>query len=150
LLKSGIQWHNELSKFGRYAVCPILFVFLSVAVEQVDAHDRPSGSTGRADAERADHIVIKSEQDLKTVFTFFPYPYVASNELPPARSGLYRLDVSPDGTVSAVTILSSMGQSLDVRAMKAFIKWKAKPGRPRLVDVGWRLWQRAVGGENWH
>jgi len=53
-------------------------------------------------------------------------------------TGVYRLEVSPDGTVAAVTILKSMGSTRDAASVKAFVKWRAKPGPLRIVDFGVR------------
>ena len=96
----------------------------------------------------AEHIVINhGDKDAKNVFTYFPYPDVPnhSRTLPLVRSGWYRLEVSPDGTVTAITILRTMGRGLDTYAMKGFIKWKAKPGGFRVVDVPYSIVWRGGG-----
>ncbi|MEP6604099.1 MAG: hypothetical protein ABJB69_09145 [Spartobacteria bacterium] len=92
----------------------------------------------------AQHIVINAgDNELKQVFTYFPYPPLPTdtrgrvNSL--RRSGTYRIEVNPDGSVGAVTILKSMGRSMDFGNMKAFAKWKGKPGGLRAVDVTFTL-----------
>ncbi len=93
----------------------------------------------------AQHIVINAgDAELKQVFTFFPYPPTPidtrNRTLPLVRKGVYRIEVTPDGKVAAVTILKSMGRSMDFGAMKTFVRWKAKPGPLRVVDVTFTFW----------
>ena len=52
-----------------------------------------------------------------------------------ADLGIYRLEVTPEGTVSAVTLLKSANRMMDVISMKTFTRWRAKPGPLRAVDV---------------
>ncbi|HJT44887.1 MAG TPA: hypothetical protein VJ721_01330 [Chthoniobacterales bacterium] len=60
----------------------------------------------------AQHIVITNgDRDLRTVFTYFPYPYVDVHRvLPLRRDGLYRIERSPEEKVTAITILRNNGQ----------------------------------------
>jgi hypothetical protein len=88
----------------------------------------------------AEHIVITNgDKDLKKVFTYFPYPAApdVSRVLPLSRYGIYRLEVSPEGKVTAITMLRTMGKWLDIPVMKALVHWKAVPGKFRVVDVTW-------------
>jgi hypothetical protein len=82
------------------------------------------------------HLVINSDSDARKIFTYFVFP---PTEAPPGTTGLYRLEVSPEGTVTAVTILKSMGSAMDVTSMKTFVKWRAEPGSLRIVDVGRKI-----------
>ena len=44
-------------------------------------------------------------------------------------SGLYRLNIKPDGTVASVTVLKSTGHGLsDDAAVDAFRQWRFRPG----------------------
>jgi outer membrane biosynthesis protein TonB len=79
------------------------------------------------------HLVINSDSDARKIFTYFRFPRA---QAPPGTTGAYRLEVNPDGTVAAVTILKSMGSAMDAGSMKAFTKWRAEPGPLRIVDVG--------------
>jgi len=88
----------------------------------------------------AEHIVITNgDADLRKVFTYFPYPPLpqVNRVLPLSREGLYRVEVSPEGTVTAITMLRTMGKWLDIPVMKTLVRWKAVPGRFRVVDVRW-------------
>ncbi len=49
--------------------------------------------------------------------------------------GIYRLEVTPEGTVSAITLLKNANRMMDVISMKTFVHWRAKPGPPRVIDV---------------
>jgi TonB family protein len=90
------------------------------------------------------HIVANAgDEDFKKVFTYFPYPPLpmdARNRvLSLRREGVYRIEVTPEGKVAAVTILKSSGRSMDYAALKTFNRWKAKPGPLRVVDVTFTL-----------
>jgi len=55
-------------------------------------------------------------------------------------SGLYRLNIKPDGTVSSVTVLKSTGHILlDRAAIHAFRQWRFRPGALRTVKAPDRL-----------
>ena len=97
------------------------------------------------------HIVAKlGDKDLSQVFTYFPYPPTPSDArnriLPLVRSGVYRIEVDPQGAVTAVTILKSLGRSMDFAAMKTFTGWKGKPGPLRVVDVTFTFWASGRSG----
>jgi hypothetical protein len=88
----------------------------------------------------AEHIVVTNgDSDLKKVFTYFPYPPPpnVNRVLPLNRQGLYRIEVSPEGKVTAITILRTMGKWLDIPVMKTLVTWRAVPGKFRVVDVKW-------------
>jgi outer membrane biosynthesis protein TonB len=84
----------------------------------------------------ASHLIVRSDADARQIFTYFPYPLVAARR---GAVGVYRLEVDSQGTVTAVTILKSMGPRRDVRVMKTFTGWRAKPGPVRIVDIGWQM-----------
>jgi TonB family protein len=51
-------------------------------------------------------------------------------------SGLFRLHVDERGSVTSVDVLRSTGHpELDSEALKAYRKWRAKPGTTREVDL---------------
>ncbi len=53
----------------------------------------------------------------------------------PPDLGIYRLEVTPEGAVSAVTLLKSANRMMDVISMKTLVRWRAKSGPPRVIDV---------------
>ncbi|HEV2047352.1 MAG TPA: hypothetical protein VGQ95_12245 [Chthoniobacterales bacterium] len=86
------------------------------------------------------HIVVTAgDSDIRKEFTYFPYPLLPTNLriIAPNASGLYRVEVSPEGNVTAVTILKTLGKRLDGLVLRTFITWKAKPGPLRCVDINW-------------
>jgi len=87
------------------------------------------------------HLLVRNDAEAKRVFTYFPYPrppdwYHPDESHPhPPDIGVYRIELTPEGAVSAVTILKSANRMMDVISMKTFVRWRAKPGPPRVVDV---------------
>ena len=97
-----------------------------------------SSKEGTSIPKGAVHLVIHTEADARKIFNYFIFPRLVAK---PGTTGLYRIEVGPDGTVAAVTILKSMGPEQDVLFMKAFITWRAAPGPLRLVDVPRRIYR---------
>ena len=63
------------------------------------------------------------------------YPYAACDQRLEG-SGLYRLNIKPDGTVSSVTILKSTGHILlDQAAIHAFRQWRFRPGTLHILKA---------------
>jgi TonB family protein len=63
------------------------------------------------------------------------YPYAARDQHVEG-SGLYRLNINPDGTVSSVTVLKSTGHMLlDQAAIHAFRQWRFRPGALRVLKI---------------
>jgi TonB family protein len=93
------------------------------------------------------HLVVNSDKQARQVFTYFPYPILPAEfrYANIATSGQYRLTIDTAGTVTQIQILKRFGHpTLDTNALKTFIRWRAKPGPPRIVDVGWHItpgWQ---------
>jgi hypothetical protein len=85
------------------------------------------------------HLLVHNDAEAKKVFTYFPYPpfpdWYQPDESRLADLGIYRLEVTPEGTVSAVTLLKSANRMMDVISMKTFTRWRAKAGPLRAVDV---------------
>jgi TonB family protein len=51
-------------------------------------------------------------------------------------TGVFRLDVKPDGTVSQVTVIQSTGHpALDESGKAAFLKWRFYPGQVTSVRI---------------
>lgn len=105
------------------------------------------------------HLLIRSRAEIKQTFTYSPYPTVPSDLEGYAGSkvggtGTYRLIVDPKGAVNQVTILKGFAvtavyderfsdvkgnavPALDQVMVQALMRWRAKPGPPRIVDIYW-------------
>lgn len=87
------------------------------------------------------HLLVHNDAEARPVFTYFPYPQFPDTYQPdeshprPPDLGIYRLDVTPEGTVSGITLLKNANRMMDVISMKTLIRWRAKPGPPRVIDV---------------
>ena len=81
------------------------------------------------------HLMVRSNADVRQIFTYFPHPPMEDRY---GRVGTYRVEVSSEGTVAAVTILKSMDPVSDTRIIKIFVTWRAKPGPLRVVDISLR------------
>ena len=109
--------------------------------------------------EKAIHVVVRSRADIKGIFTYAPYPAVPS-ELQGYEgsqmggTGTYRLSVDAQGAVTQVTILKGFTvnavyderfsnikgnavPALDQVMVQALMRWRAKPGPMRVVDIYW-------------
>jgi len=110
------------------------------------------------------HLVVRSRADIKQTFNYSPYPAVPS-ELQGYEgskvggTGTYRLNVDAQGAVTQVTILKGFTvtavyderfsnvkgnpvPALDEVMPQTLIRWRAKPGPARLVDVYWSFGTR--------
>ena len=101
----------------------------------------------------AEHIVITNgDNDLRKVFTYFPYPPQPNvhRVLPLSRVGIFRIELNPEGQVTAITMLRTMGKWLDIPVMKTLVRWKAVPGKFRVVDVTWNFSYYPSGIHTYH
>jgi TonB family protein len=125
------------------AIISLTIVLLTTSFGQEPAKQTKgrSNSSGVSTKEPV-HLVVNSDAQAKQVFTYFPYPippneYRFSNL---ATTGMYRLTIDAEGVVTQIQILKRFGvPAIDADALKTFIRWRAKPGPPRIVDVGWRI-----------
>jgi TonB family protein len=91
------------------------------------------------------HLAPHSGAEAKEIFTYFPYPAIPAQYRFAKLSGsaLYRLTVDPNGNVTEIKILKRMGVfgdwPADVTALKTLIRWRAKPGPSRIVDIPWTI-----------
>jgi len=80
-----------------------------------------------------------SGPELKAMFTFMPmpgYPYKLRFVQRLEGSGMFRMLVDEHGKVTNVTALQSTGHpALDAEAIKGLMRWKARPGPKREVDI---------------
>ena len=105
------------------------------------------------------HLIVRSATDIKQTFTYSPRPAVPSELEGYAGSqvggtGTYRLIVDAQGAVNQVTILKGFTvtavyderfstakgnavPALDQVMVQALMRWRAKPGPMRVVDIYW-------------
>ena len=119
--------------------------------------------TGSANASRAEkkpvHLVVRSQSDIKQTFTYSPHPAVptelegyAGTQV--GGTGTYRMVIDSQGSVNQVTILKGFTVTavyderfsdvkgnavpgLDQVMVQALMRWRAKPGPMRVVDIYW-------------
>jgi hypothetical protein len=147
------------------AVIGLTNVLLSTAYS-ADAPKQRRGSSGNANRSegRPVHLVVRSAAEIKQTFTYSPYPAVPSELEGYAGSqvggtGTYRLTVDAQGAVTQVTILKgftvnaiyderfsnvkgSTVPALDKVMVQALMRWRAKPGPMRVVDIYWSFGTR--------
>ena len=107
--------------------------------QSVKKKTTPSADSNRQEPE---HIVITSGADAKKIFTYFPYPQAPTGLQSPNVSGMFELTVDPQGSVTQVKIIKTIGTIMDPIALQTFSRWKARPGPPRIVDVPFSLYTR--------
>jgi hypothetical protein len=133
----------------------VYLLFLLFAAGAASAKDRttstPANSPSRAIPPipaGAEYISIDTEKDgfdaPRKVFVNFHLPPTLGEWTMEQldRTGFYRIEVSPQGKVTAVTVLQSMGRELDTTLLKTFVGWHARPGRLRIVDMKWHYIKR--------
>jgi hypothetical protein len=116
-----------------------------------------------ANASRPDqkpvHLAVRSRAEIKQTFNYSPFPTIPS-ELEGyggsqvGGTGTYRLTVDTQGAVTQVTILKGFTvaavyderfsnakgnavPALDKVMVQALMRWRAKPGPMRVVDIYW-------------
>jgi hypothetical protein len=110
------------------------------------------------------HLIVRSAAEIKQTFTYSPFPAIPS-ELEGyggsqvGGTGSYRLTVDTQGAVTQVTILkgftvaavyderfsNAKGNAvpgLDKVMVQALMRWRAKPGPVRVVDIYWSFGTR--------
>ena len=140
-------------------------VLLSTAYS-ADAPKQRRGSSGNASRpeEKPVQLVVRSRAEIKQTFTYSPYPAVPDELEGYAGSqvggtGTYRLTVDAQGAVTQVTILKGFTvtaiyderfsnvkgntvPALDKVMVQALMRWRAKPGPMRVVDIYWSFGTR--------
>jgi hypothetical protein len=110
------------------------------------------------------HLVVRSREEIKQIFSYSPYPAVPS-ELEGytgsqvGGTGTYRLSVDAQGAVIQVSVLKGFTvtavyderfsdvkgnavPALDKLMVQALMRWRAKPGPTRVVDIYWSFGTR--------
>jgi hypothetical protein len=110
------------------------------------------------------HFVVRSRPEIRQIFSYSPYPAVPSElegyaGTQVGGAGTYRLSVDAQGAVIQVTILKGFTvtavyderfsdvkgnavAALDKQMVQALMRWRAKPGPMRLVDIYWSFGAR--------
>jgi len=141
----------------------IVFLYTSASAEPAKQTKKNSANASRAD-QKPVHLIVRSTAEIKQTFTYSPFPAIPS-ELEGyggsqmGGTGSYRLTVDAQGTVTQVTILKGFTvaavyderfsnakgnavPALDKVMVQALMRWRAKPGPLRVVDIYWSFGTR--------
>lgn len=151
-----------MSSIIRLLLAVINLTSLLVATSQSAEPPKPT-KTKSSNATRQEkkpvHLTVKSRAEIKQTFTYAPYPSVPTELEGYAGSqvggtGTYRLVVDAQGAVTQVTILKGFTvtavyderfsdikgnavSALDQVMVRALMRWRAKPGPLRVIDIYW-------------
>ena len=148
-----------------FAVVGLTSVLLGTSYGADPPKQTKGGSANASPPERKPvHLVVRSAAEIKQTFTYSPYPAVPSELEGYAGSqvggtGTYRLTVDAQGAVTQVTILKGFTvtaiyderfsnvkgnavPALDKVMVQALMRWRAKPGPTRVVDIYWSFGTR--------
>jgi hypothetical protein len=149
------------------AIARLLLVFSSLTsvllhtsygAEPAKQTKKNSANASRPD-QKPVHLVVRSTAEIKQTFTYSPFPTVPT-ELEGyggsqvGGTGSYRLTVDAQGAITQVTILKgftvaevyderfsnvkgSTVPALDNVMVQALMRWRAKSGPMRVVDIYW-------------
>jgi hypothetical protein len=154
------------------AIARLLLVFISLTSVLLHASygAEPAKQTKKnsANASRPDQkpvrLIVRSTAEIKQTFTYSPFPAIPS-ELEGyggsqvGGTGSYRLTVDAQGMVTQVTILEGFTvaavyderfsnakgntvPALDKVMVQSLMRWRAKPGPMRVVDIYWSFGTR--------
>src|SRR5205809_5059971 len=150
-----------------FTIIGLTITLISTSYAAEPSKQTKVSSENRARSEtRPVHLVVKSREELKQIFTYLPYPAVPSDlqgyEVSQVGgTGTYGLVVDAQRAVTQVTILKgftvteiyderfsnvkgSTVPALDKVMVQALMRWRAKPGPMRIVDIylsfGTRPW----------
>ena len=135
-----------------------VFLYTSHAAEPPKQTKNSSSNANRSETKPV-HLTVRSRADIKQTFTYSPHPAVPSELEGYAGSqvggtGTYRLTIGANGAVTKVTILKGFTvnavyderfsnvkgnavPALDQVMVQALMRWRAKPGPMRVVDIYW-------------
>ncbi len=141
----------------------IILPYTSHGAEPPKQTKKNSASANRPD-QKPVHLVVRSTAEIKQTFSYSPFPAIPS-ELEGyggsqvGGTGTYRLTVDTQGAVTQVTILKGFTvaavyderfsnakgntvPALDKVMVQALMRWRAKPGPMRVVDIYWSFGTR--------
>ena len=148
-----------------FAIISLMSVLLSTTYSADVPKKKKGSSTNASPPERKPvHLIVRSAAEIKQIFSYSPYPAVPS-ELDGytgsqvGGTGTYRLSVDAQGTVTRVAILKGFTvtavyderfsnvkgnavPALDQVMVQALMRWRAKSGQPRVVDIYWSFGTR--------
>src|SRR5215831_7583214 len=148
-----------------FAVVGLASVLLTTSYS-ADAPKQKKGSSANANRTETKpvHLVVRSRAEIKQTFTYSPYPAVPSELEGYAGDQVtgvatYRLNVDAEGAVTQVTILKAFTvtavyderfsdvkgnavPALDNVMVQTLMRWRAKPGTVRVVDIYWSFGTR--------
>ena len=142
------------------AVIGLTSVLLCVSYGAELSEQTKSGSANPSRQEKKPvHLVVRSRAEIKQTFTYSPYPSVPSELEGYAGSkvggtGTYRMVVDAQGAVTHVSIVKGFTvtavyderfsdtkgnavPALDQVMVQALMRWRAKPGPLRIIDIYW-------------
>ena len=148
----------------------LVFISLTSVLLHTSYGAEPAKQTKKnsANASRPDqkpvHLIVRSKAEIKQTFTYSPFPAIPS-ELEGyggsqvGGTGSYRLTVDAQGMVTQVTILKGFTvaavyderfsnakgntvPALDKVMVQSLMRWRAKPGPMRVVDIYWSFGTR--------
>jgi len=151
-----------MSSIIRLLLAVISLTSLLVAASQSAEPPKPTkakSSNATRQEKKPVHLTVKSRAEIKQTFTYAPYPSVPTELEGYAGSqvggtGTYRLVVDSRGAVTQVNILKGFTVSavyderfsnikgnavpaLDQVTVRALMRWRAKPGPLRVIDIYW-------------
>ena len=141
----------------------IVFLYSSASAEPPKQTKKTSANASRPDSKPV-HLVVRSTAEIKQTFSYSPFPGIPS-ELEGyggsqvGGTGTYRLAIDTQGAVTQVTILKGFTvtavyderfsdakgnavPALDKVMIQALMRWRAKPGPIRIVDIYWSFGTR--------
>jgi hypothetical protein len=143
-----------------FAVIGLTSIFLrpSYSADAPKQKKVTSANTSRPESKPV-HLVVRSRAEIKQTFSYSPFPSVPSELEGYAGShvggtGTYRLIIDAQGAVTQVNILKGFTvnavyderfsnvkgnavPALDQVTVQALMRWRAKPGPMRVVDIYW-------------
>jgi len=135
-----------------------VLLYASSGAEKPKQTKNGSANTSRSETKPV-HLSVRSQADIKQTFTYSPHPSVPDDLQGYAGTqvggtGTYRMVVDAQGKVNQVTILKGFSvtavyderfsdvkgntvPALDQVMVQALMRWRAKPGPMRVVDIYW-------------
>ena len=140
-----------------------VLLYTSYGAEPAKQTKKNSANASRPD-QKPVHLIVRSKAEIKQTFTYSPFPAIPS-ELEGyggsqvGGTGSYRLTVDAQGAVTEVTILKGFTvaavyderfsnakgntvPALDKVMVQSLMRWRAKPGPMRVVDIYWSFGTR--------
>ena len=145
-------------------ISPAMFSFTRGALAELPKQTKKNSANASHPEQKPVHLVVRSRAEIKQAFTYSPFPTIPSelegyggSEV--GGTGSYRLAVDTQGAVTQVTILQGFTvaavyderfsnakgnavPALDKVMVQSLMRWRAKPGPMRVVDIYWSFGTR--------